>query len=75
MEKGKKMKDILLKRNKLKNNAMQLRSLKFDSSVSNEQSIELNKQQDKLWKKYLFYENFIKAYYRTYLIYILQLYQ
>ena len=55
------MKDILLKRNKLRNDAMQLRNLKFDKSVSNKRSVELNEEQDKLWKKYIFYERYIKA--------------
>lgn len=55
------MRDILLKRNKLINDAMRLREVKFDESVSKTYGRKLNVEQDKLWKKYEFYDNYIKA--------------
>ena len=55
------MKDIILTRNKLRNDAMQLRTLKFDNKIKSKHSTELNLEQDKLWKKYEFYDKFIKA--------------
>ena len=55
------MKDLLIKRNKLRNDAMTLRSVKFDKKVNGDRVTILNKEQDDLWKKYKFYGNFIKA--------------
>lgn len=55
------MKDILIKRNKLKEDAMKLREVKFDEKISKSHGMELNKEQDKLWNKFIFYDNFIKA--------------
>lgn len=56
------MKDIIMKRNKLRMDAMRLREVKFDEKIKNEHSLELNKEQDKLWKKYEFYDKMLKAY-------------
>lgn len=56
------MREIIIKRNKLKDDAMRLREVKFDEKIKNEHSIELNKEQNKLWKKYEFYDNILKAY-------------
>ena len=61
MGKGKKMKDILLKRNKLKENSIRLRTVKFDESVNRDLTFKLNREQDEIYKKYKFYDNFIKA--------------
>lgn len=55
------MKDLIMKRNKLRMDAMRLREVKFEKSIKNNHSMELNKEQDKLWKKYEFYNNLIKA--------------
>lgn len=55
------MKDLIIKKNKLRNDAMRLREIKFDEKIKNGHSLELNKEQDKLWKKYEFYDNMIKA--------------
>ena len=55
------MKELIEKRNKLKRDAMRLREVKFEKSIKNSHSMELNKEQDKLWKKYEFYNNLIKA--------------
>ena len=54
------MKDILLKRNKLREDAMKLRNAKFDESVSRKHGMEMDKEQDKIWNKYVFYEKYIK---------------
>jgi hypothetical protein len=51
-----------MKRNKLRMDAMRLREVKFDEKIKNEHSLELNKEQDKLWKKYEFYDKMLKAY-------------
>lgn len=56
------MREIIIKRNKLKEDAMRLRTVKFEDKIKNEHSIELNKEQNKLWKKYEFYDNILKAY-------------
>lgn len=54
------MKDILLKRNELRRNSINLRTIKFDESV-NEKDIEnLIKEQDKVYKKYKFYDRMVK---------------
>lgn len=45
------MREIIIKRNKLKEDAMRLRTVKFEDKIKNEHSIELNKEQNKLWKK------------------------
>lgn len=55
------MKDIMLMRNKLRTDAMQLRSLKFDNKIKSKHSTELNKEQDKLWKRYVFFDKYIKV--------------
>ena len=55
------MKDLIMKRNKLRMDAMRLREVKFEKSIKNNHSMELNREQDKLWKKYEFYNNLIKA--------------
>lgn len=56
------MREIIIKRNKLKEDAMRLRTVKFEDKIKNEHSMELNKEQNKLWKKYEFYDNILKAY-------------
>lgn len=45
------MKELIEKRNKLKRDAMRLREVKFEKSIKNSHTMELNKEQDKLWKK------------------------
>ena len=55
------MKDLIEKRNKLKRDAMRLREVKFEPKLRNEHSMNLNKVQDNLWKKYKFYDNLLKA--------------
>lgn len=56
------MKDIYLKRNKLRENSIKLRSTKFDKSLKREETFKLNEEQTKIYKKFNFYNEFIKAY-------------
>ena len=55
------MKSLIVKKNKLRNDAMRLREVKFDEKVGKKYSMKLNKEQDDLWHKYEFYDNIIKA--------------
>lgn len=54
------MKDILLKRNKLKEYSRRLRSIKFDEDLTDETINKINKEQQELQNKYKFYDKFIK---------------
>ena len=56
------MKSIIIKRNKLCNNSIELRSAKFNNTLSREKVSELIKEQDKVYKQFEFYKEFIKAY-------------
>lgn len=56
------MKDIYLKRNKLRENSIKLRSAKFDNSIKREDTFKLNEEQTKVFNKFNFYNEFIKAY-------------
>ena len=70
------MKDLLIKRNKLRNDAMTLRSVKFDKKVNGDRVTILNKEQDDLWKKYKFYDyndtthKICRKFFRTRIFYI-----
>lgn len=55
------MKNLIIKKNKLRNDAMRLREVKFEEKMSREHSMNLNKEQDELWHKYKFYDNLVKA--------------
>lgn len=55
------MKDILLERNKLMKNSIKMRSMKFDPELNDKQIAEITKQQNKIYKKWYFYDKFIKA--------------
>lgn len=55
------MKELIEKRNKVRMDAMRLREIKFDEKIKSEHTIELNKEQNKLWNKFKFYDNLIKA--------------
>lgn len=56
------MREIILKRNKLRDDAMKFRQAKFDESVNSKNTFKLNEQQNEVWKKYKFYEEMVKAY-------------
>lgn len=55
------MRDILLKRNELKNNSIQLRTLKFDPTLKNSLTDVVAEQQGKVYNKWKFYDRYIKA--------------
>lgn len=55
------MKDILEKRNKLCHNSINLRIIKFDLKLKKDKIEDLIKAQDKAFKEYYFYREYIKA--------------
>lgn len=55
------MKDILEKRNKLCHSSMNLRIIKFDLKLKKDKIEDLIKEQDKAFKEYYFYREYIKA--------------
>lgn len=55
------MKDILLKRNELKNKSVYLRSVKFSPDISDEQAKKVAKTQNEIYNKWKFYDKFVKA--------------
>jgi hypothetical protein len=55
------MRDILIKRNELKNKSVHMRSMRFEPKVSNEQINEIAKEQEQIYNKWNFYDKFIKA--------------
>ena len=55
------MKDILEKRNKLCKCSINLRTIKFDLKLSKDKIEDLIKEQDKAFKEYYFYREYIKA--------------
>lgn len=54
------MKDIILKRNELCKSSLKLRCAKFQADIPREKVKKLIEEQDKIYKKYKFYDNFIK---------------
>ena len=56
------MRDIIDKRNKLNNYSQRLRTLKFnyDNFNNREKVTELIEEQNKIYKHYMFYKNYIK---------------
>lgn len=55
------MKDILLKRNDLKNKSVKLNSIKFDDELKNKDVARLLNEQHRVYNKWNFYDKFIKA--------------
>lgn len=55
------MRDILLKRNELKNKSIHLRNMRFEPGVSDNRVMENAKTQNELYNKWNFYDKFIKA--------------
>ena len=53
--------EIREKRDKLRKSSMKLRELTLDCDVRTEKTLQLRKIQDEQYKKYEFYDNFIKA--------------
>ena len=54
-------KEIRIKRNELKSNSIRLRELSWEQDLPNDASFKLRKKQDDEYKRYIFYDNFIKA--------------
>lgn len=54
------MKDLILKRNELRKNAMDMRPAKFEPGLSYEQQKKIDDEQDKIYKKYKFFDNYLK---------------
>ena len=55
------MTNIYLKRNELNEKSKKLRSIKFDNSVKEERSFEIDKEQNEIYKKFTFYNEYLKA--------------
>lgn len=55
------MKDILLKRNDLKNKSIHMRSMRFDPDLNDKEVDNVVKQQNAIYNKWNFYDKFIKA--------------
>lgn len=56
------MKDIFIKRNDLCKKSLELRSAKFHSPLKREQVTKLIEEQNKIYKEFIFYKEFLKAY-------------
>ena len=54
------MRELYLKRNELNEISQNLRSAKFDLNLTKEQVKHLVEEQQKVYDKYKFYDNFIK---------------
>lgn len=55
------MRDILIKRNELKNKSAHLRPMRFEPKASNKQIDEIAKTQNEIYNRWNFYDKFIKA--------------
>lgn len=55
------MRDILIKRNQLRNESVYLKSMKFDNKIKDNKVDEITKTQNKIYNKWNFYDKFIKA--------------
>ena len=56
------MTNIYLKRNELNERSKSLRLVKFDGSIKNrDTSVNIDKEQNKIYKKFTFYNEYIKA--------------
>ena len=55
------MKDLMLEKQKLCKKSIILRSAKFDTKVKRDDVTRLIEEQDKVYKQYKFYEQYIKA--------------
>lgn len=55
------MKDLIIKKQELCKKSIILRSAKFDSKVKREDVSKLIDEQDKVYKHYKFYDEYLKA--------------
>ena len=54
------MRDLYIKRNELRKKSCDMRTAKWDLDIKPELVDDLVKEQDKVYKRYKFYDNFIK---------------
>lgn len=54
------MKELYLKRKQLCDTSMNLRTLKFDPTITKEEVNNLIRKQNEVYKKWKFYDNYIK---------------
>lgn len=54
------MKDLYLKRNELNEKSQKLRVVKFHGDLPREKITKLMKEQDEIYKRWKFYDNYIK---------------
>ncbi len=54
------MRDLYLKRNELNARSQKLRAAKFKENISRDKVTELIHEQEEIWKRYKFYDNYIK---------------
>lgn len=55
------MRDLIDKRNKLNKNSQKLRTIKFIEQLKREDVTKLIEEQNKVYKEFLFYREYIKA--------------
>lgn len=55
------MRDILIKRNELKNKSICMRSMRFEPNVKAKKSYEIGEKQNEIYQKWKFYDKFVKA--------------
>ena len=55
------MNNIYLKRNELSEKSKWLRSAKFDIKIKNSQAFKIDEEQQKIYQKFKFYNEYIKA--------------
>ena len=55
------MRDLIDKRNKLNKNSQNLRTIKFIEQLKREDVTKLIEEQNKVYKEFLFYREYIKA--------------
>lgn len=55
------MRDLIDKRNKLNKNSQKLRTIKFLEELKREDVTKLIEEQNKVYKEFLFYREYIKA--------------
>ena len=54
-------KEIRIKRNNLRDGSIRLKELAFYENAGNDTNFKIREKQEKQYKKYLFYDGFIKA--------------
>ena len=55
------MRDILIKRNELKNKSAHLREVRFEPNIKAKITYEIGEKQNEIYQKWNFYDKFVKA--------------